>query len=423
MNKFIFLLILLLSCNKNVQDKINVNSLKNAYLNKNEQVFLENFPNSFKDFKSIFGWNDKLDKANVLYDDSNNYIDFYFKLISVPKNKNFKSKSINIAVGGKWEADAVGYFQDKVHEFVKNDLDYVLMLNNLNQNEINSFWKFYFDKEKLIYPKELNLVLDNKMQKISKSIFNNLNDRKKSDPENISKNKATKFEIYDKDGYTNLRDDKSVSSKIIDKINSGEEVVIIESVDNEWWKIKTAKNQIGYVHKSRIRIKTENNTLKEISKNDGFKIVFEKKCDINQDGENDKIIVNATDFKKKINPTDYKKYIMSIQILDKIYKNNKIIEDYYPDNVAAGFTDIKVKDNYFTIEQVNGSGSGIVKEFTTFKFSKEENKILLHKYTRIETLRNSGDEDEKTYNYSIKDFGRISFEDYDFETILKKCRK
>lgn len=422
MYKFLIFLFLFVSCNNSAQNKTDINILVKAYSSKEEQIFLDNFPNNFKDFKAVFGWNDKLDKANVLYDDANKYIDLYFKLILQSKYVNYKSKAINICTGAKWEADAVGYFQDKIHYFIKNDTDFVLLLNDLKEKQINSFWNFYFDKENLIYPKELEKVLNNDMKIISKSIFENLKKLKSRDPENIAKNKNNQFEIFDKDGFTNLRNDKGTSAKIIDKINSGEKIKIIESVD-EWWKIKTDKNQVGYVHKSRIRAKNEDNKLKDLSEKEGFKNIFEKKCDLNLDGESDKIIVDATDFKKKIEPTDYKKHIISIQILDKIYKNIKIIEDYYPDNIASGFTDIKIKDNYFTIEQANGSGGGIVREFTTFKFSKGESKIILHKYTRIETLRNSGDEDEKTYNYTVKDFGKILFENYDSETILKKSKK
>lgn len=422
MNKYLFFLFLLLSCNNNAQDKTNVNALKIAYSNKNENAFLENFPNSFTDFKSTFGWNDKLDKPNVLYDSANEYIDYYFKLVSVVKNKIFKSKVINISINGKWEADAVGYFQDKIHNLIENDKDFVLMLNDLNQKDINSFWSFYFDSEKLIYPEELNIVLDNKMQKISKSIFDDLKKQKNKEPENIVKNKTSQFEIFDKDGYTNLRSDKYASAKIINKINSGEEITIIESID-EWWEIKTKKNQIGYVHKSRIRVKSENSNSNDSQRKEGFKSILEKKCDLNQDGKEDKITVYATDFKNKIEPTDYKQFIVSIRILDKVFKNKKIIEDYYPDNVATGFTDIKIKDNYFTIEQANGSGNGIVREFTTFKFSKVDNQIVLHKYTRIETIRSSGDEDEKTYNYSSKDFGKILFEDFIPQNVLNMVKK
>jgi hypothetical protein len=161
---------------------------------------------------------------------------------------------------------------------------------------------------------------------------------------------------------------------------------------------------------------------KEIGKQ-GFKSVFEKDCDLNQDKNEDKIIVYSTDFPEKTGPNDYKEYIVVVFISGKLFQNKNIISKYYTGNVAAGFNDIKIKDNYFTVEQVNGWGNGIVKEYTTFKYSKETKGINLDKYSRIENQRSDGDEKEKTYNYNIKNFGNISFEDYNSETILEKCRK
>jgi hypothetical protein len=159
---------------------------------------------------------------------------------------------------------------------------------------------------------------------------------------------------------------------------------------------------------------------KEIEKK-GFKSVFEKECDLNQDKNQDKIMVYSTDFPEKIGPNDYKEFIVCINISGKLFQNKNVIAKYYTGNVAAGFNDIKIKDNYFTVEQVNGWGNGIVNEYTTFKYSKEVNGIVLHKYSRIENERSDGDEKEKSYNYSAKNFGNISFEDYDSETILEKC--
>lgn len=164
------------------------------------------------------------------------------------------------------------------------------------------------------------------------------------------------------------------------------------------------------------------NILKKI-KNEGFKDIFEEECDLNQDGIQDKIIIYSTEFPKNIGTNDYKEFIVCVSVLGKIFQNKNIIEEYYPDNVAAGFDDIKIKDNYFTVEQVNGRGNGVVREYSTFKYSKETNEIMLHKYSRIETERSSGDENEKSYNYSVKNFGNISFDEYNSDTILEKCKK
>ncbi|PTD14015.1 SH3 domain-containing protein [Flavobacterium columnare] len=426
MNRLIIFLLLLISHNNYAQNS--AKELEKTFISKNEKLFLDNFPDSFNKFKSIFGWNDKLEKPNLLYNNANEYIDYFFTLVSKPKYKIYQNKIIKISINGKWEADAVGYFQTKLHSIIKTNKDFVNLLSSLNEKDISSFWRFYFDSENLDYPNELNTVLEKEMKNKSKMIFGKMKIEKNQDPENISKNRQSKYQIFDKDGYTNLRAEKNSNSKIIDKLQSGEEITVIESIDN-WWKIQNKNKKQGYVHKSRIKLKEEDksvtdnlNFIKNLEKK-GFKNILEKKCDLNQDNINDKIIVFSTAFSKKSDVDDYKEFMVCVVINDDLFHNKNIIQKYYRDNVAAGFNDIKIKDNYFTVEQVNGSGSGILQEYTTFKYSKINNKIILHKYSKIETVRSSGDEDEKTYNFSEKNFGRILFEDYNSETISEKCKK
>lgn len=62
----------------------------------------------------------------------------------------------------------------------------------------------------------------------------------------------TQFFIWDKDGYTNLRKDKNTSSEILKKLNSGEEIEVLNN-SGDWWLIKTKEGRTGYIHKSRIK--------------------------------------------------------------------------------------------------------------------------------------------------------------------------
>lgn len=186
---FSFLSILLLtSYTNNVQEAVNLTQLKKAYLEKNDEKFIENFPGSFRSFKSIFGWNDKLDKPNALYDEANEYIDYFFKLTSESKYNNYKIKIIDIAIDGKWEADGINYFHKKLHTITESDKEFVLLLNGLDENKINSFWKFYFDKENLQYSSKLNFILDKSMRNKSMLVFENIKKEKDHNPENIAKN-------------------------------------------------------------------------------------------------------------------------------------------------------------------------------------------------------------------------------------------
>lgn len=59
-------------------------------------------------------------------------------------------------------------------------------------------------------------------------------------------------EVYDKDGYTNLRSDKNAQSDILQKIMSGEKIEVLDN-SGDWFLVKTKDGKQGYIHKSRIR--------------------------------------------------------------------------------------------------------------------------------------------------------------------------
>ncbi|WP_052705361.1 SH3 domain-containing protein [Flavobacterium sp. 316] len=59
--------------------------------------------------------------------------------------------------------------------------------------------------------------------------------------------------VNDTDGYTNLREEKNTSSKILEKIKTGEYVGVLDK-SGDWWFVKTyrGKNK-GYIHKSKLK--------------------------------------------------------------------------------------------------------------------------------------------------------------------------
>ena len=78
----------------------------------------------------------------------------------------------------------------------------------------------------------------------------------------ISKSDKERIEVYlkayplyyisDPDGYTNVREDKSASSKILGTVKSGEKIEVLDTT-GDWWQVMTKDNEIGYIHKSRIK--------------------------------------------------------------------------------------------------------------------------------------------------------------------------
>lgn len=435
MNKFFILLLLLISCNNKAQDTSNTKLLQKAYIAKDEKVFLEKFPENFENFKATFGWNDKLDKPNIFYDSANEYIDYFFKLVSQSKYNSYKTKIVNIAVNGKWEADGVNYFHKNLQNIIETDKEFVLLLNKLDENKINSFWSFYFDKEDLKYPQKLNLVLDESMRNKAMLVFEKIKKERNSVPENVSKNKQNKFEIFDKDGYTNLRADKNSSSKIIDKLISGEEIKIIESLD-DWWYIKTKTGKTGYVHKSRVRVKEENNsilyninTFKKDLQNKGYVISIEKKCDLNQDGQEDELLIFEPKQLAINSGTDITMNSPVCILLNKgnndylVYKNLDIIYTTISNCPSDGFQNLVVKDNFFTIEQNTCGGWYLIDEYTTFKYDRNTNQIVLHKFGQSFSDRKNPDKEIPDIILSNKNFGTVLFENFNSKTIKAADKK
>lgn len=67
-----------------------------------------------------------------------------------------------------------------------------------------------------------------------------------------SEDQPTSFGIIkDQDGYTNLRKEKNSSSEIIQRINTGSKIEILDN-SGEWWLVQTKDGKKGYVFKSKI---------------------------------------------------------------------------------------------------------------------------------------------------------------------------
>ena len=101
-------------------------------------------------------------------------------------------------------------------------------------------------------------------------------------------------------------------------------------------------------------------------------------------------------------------------------KSNKNIVFKYDDNCPAdGFQKIVVKNNYFTIEQVYCKDFLFVNSYTTFRFDEKTKEILMHKYSEAYTDRSNPDEIIPDKIKTIKDFGKVQFEEITQELLRK----
>jgi hypothetical protein len=112
-----------------------------------QKRFFEIFPNNFKDFRDLFGYED-IHAANPnfgpLYMDSQYYIDVFFTKLDVDKDM-LNKKAIDIAVEGQWQADGVNIFQLYIRDEAKEYSNYYAKeLEKRSNDEIENFWSFLF---------------------------------------------------------------------------------------------------------------------------------------------------------------------------------------------------------------------------------------------------------------------------------------
>ncbi len=209
----------------------------------------------------------------------------------------------------------------------------------------------------------------------------------------------------------------------IDKITINDNKIILRE---NYWDSEEKKRKNNKIKEYNFDFnEIEEIKLSRIEKDNKYSIISEKEADINQDGKLDQITVFSTQWNKEITPSDSKLFKVVVKLSNNENRfttltNDNIIEPYYPENVASGFSDIKIKDNYFTVEQANGGGGIINRSFITFKYDKIKKGIYLHRYSILTTEMSSGDEKESKTELTTKDFGLIPFEKFNTKIIDSK---
>ena len=143
----------------------------------------------------------------------------------------------------------------------KNDKNLNQKLKELEEARILSYksalWdvKYTYQQFHYVDGPRLEYLVHRADLEVKEIILKILKDPKisKSDKEDIEVYlKYYKYYISDPDGYTNVREGKSTSSKIITTVDSGLPIRVLDTTGN-WWQVMTKDNEIGYIHKSRIK--------------------------------------------------------------------------------------------------------------------------------------------------------------------------
>lgn len=137
-------------------------------------------------------------------------------------------------------------------------------------------------------------------------------------------------------------------------------------------------------------------------------------ADLNGDGVNDVLTV----FKNNFGATDFEQSHFSLPIEislslnnrnNKIFRNENLVFSSQSNCTSEGFSDMVVKNNYFTIEsQTCYDYSILVSSFTTFKIVGGE--IFLHKYGETYFDKSNHEKIIPPLIKTENDFGKVPFE-------------
>ncbi|SHO64317.1 hypothetical protein [Algoriphagus zhangzhouensis] len=208
-----------------------IEKLKEAYKTKNEAQFLEQFPADFQQFMEYFGWNNKSDQPNELYEESYTYIEYFFDLISDSKYLEFESKLTSIAENGVWQEDAANYFQDFTLDYIQSKKRYHL-IDNLSSDQAKSVLFFLFDgphpKFDADFASQLSPSKNEILEELFESGFYDQNENPDpidyEDPDPIDYEGSIAYEITDFENLEHyfIRDIDINNDKILDKIVSAD---------------------------------------------------------------------------------------------------------------------------------------------------------------------------------------------------------
>lgn len=110
----------------------------------NEITFFIMFPNDFKKFKSLYGYEDKgtNTKYGELYSNSDHIIDYDPVYVDF---KKYINKLINISIGAHWQSDNVSHLQNRIiNLFFSRTYIFLNILESKSDSDIESFWNFFF---------------------------------------------------------------------------------------------------------------------------------------------------------------------------------------------------------------------------------------------------------------------------------------
>ena len=107
----------------------------------------------------------------------------------------------------------------------------------------------------------------------------------------------------------------------------------------------------------------------------------------------------------------------------RIHSNSKLVFDDNTNCPNDGYNNIVTKNNYFTVEQNFCADFQFITAYITFKIDESTNEIFLHKYGQKHTDRSKPDRVIPDDIWTIKDFGKIKFEEFNERFMINLIQK
>jgi hypothetical protein len=127
----------------------------------NLRLFFYSFPNSYGDLQKLYGYDDVAGEA-PFYKDAREHITVFFKSSVSVNAIVFSKKLLKISKHGKWDADAVNYFQEGLRSYFFSRPKEILNILKLESEESTiDFWYFFSDGphfDKAVYDKVVPLL-------------------------------------------------------------------------------------------------------------------------------------------------------------------------------------------------------------------------------------------------------------------------
>lgn len=337
-----------------------------------------------------YGDEEKIDMINNFFDSISDYS-------TSELTHSFASIGANI----EWDVDLISQFKHNMQKTIINNPNLLIIISdNLNNDELKRFAKFYFGN--VIwndeFPSELYYLKTNNSQSFEVFIENFYGLYQAMSPRILN----TSYIVADKDGNTNIRELPSSNSKRVGKFNNGSKATALW-IEGDWLFVHN-KSNVGYVHVSNLN--AVDSAIDKLQSSDNpTNVILEKEADLDMDGDSDVISV------AKPKEQDDRNFDLEISVYRTVngkshlwQQNTLMFKDPINGCMMDGLEDISTSSGKFTIEYMSCYDNKYGKRFVSFSYDIQSDDFKVIK--NIISFFNS-ESNEMNQTFNCKDNGYL----------------